>query len=324
MAGMTRALVTGAGGFIGGWLCGFLKERGLEVEAVDVKEPEFREIEADEFFLEDLRRPEVAPVLIDGVDEVWHLAADMGGIGYLSENHAEVASSNALMDAYVIRAAAEAGARLFYASSACVYPAWRQSSSAPKEGLRESEAIPADPEPGYGWEKLFAERLCADFERDRGLEVRLARFHNVYGPWGTFEGGREKAPAALCRKAALAAPGGPLEVWGDGEQIRSFLWIEDCLEGMWRLMRSSFRGPLNLGTERAVSIRELAEMVARISGKELELRFVEGPEGVRFRNSDNGQMRRVLRWEPSVPLEQGLEETYGWIAARAGAAPDPA
>lgn len=309
-----RVLVTGAGGFIGHHLVKYLVARGDWVRGVDIKLPEFEPSPAHEFLLLDLRDARNCALAVRGVERVYHLAADMGGIGYISVYHADIARNNLLINIGMLEASRQAGVeRFFFASSACIYPTYRQSS-ADVRPLREEDAYPAQPEEGYGWEKLMTEKLCQYYFEDYGLETRIARFHNVYGPLGAFDGGREKAPAALCRKVALARDGDEIEVWGDGKQTRSFLYIADCVEGIYRIMESDYREPLNLGSDRLVTIDELALMIAEIAGKRIRLRHnLQQPQGVRGRNSDNTRLRQVLGWEPSTPLEVGLRETYRWI-----------
>jgi GDP-D-mannose 3',5'-epimerase len=312
--GQVRVLVTGAGGFIGHHLTNFLRARGYWVRGVDLKYPEFEETRADEFEIRDLRRWEETVAATRGVDEVYNLAANMGGIGFIEHNKAVIMHDNVLINMHMIEAARHSGvSRYLYTSSACIYPGYRQQSPdvAP---LTEEDAYPADPEDGYGWEKLFSERQCRHYFEDFGLDTRVVRFHNIFGPLGTYEGGREKSPAAICRKIALARDGDEIEVWGDGQQTRSYCYIDDCVEGIYRLMRSDHRAPLNLGQDRLISINELVDLVARIAGKQIRKRYnLSAPQGVRGRNSDNTRLRQVLGWEPAVTLEQGLAETYRWI-----------
>ena len=311
------SLVTGAGGFIGHHLTSFLRERGHRVRGVDRAQPEYEPTRADEFLRLDLRDADACRKAVDGVDEVFHLAADMGGIGYITSSHAQVARNNILIDANMLEAASVEGVdRYFYASSACIYPMYRQvEPDAP--ALREEDAYPADAEPGYGWEKLWAEQLAQYYLEDQGLPVRIARFHNVYGPLGTYDGGREKAPAAICRKVALARDGDEIEVWGDGRQTRSFMYVDDCVEGIYRLTRSEISRPMNLGSDELISVDGLVDLVAGIAGKTLEKRHDPAkPQGVRGRNSDNGALRSELGWAPSTSLRAGLEPTYRWIESQ--------
>ena len=309
-----RVVVTGGGGFIGHHLIQYLVERGYWVRGVDIKEPEHELTAADDFQLFDLRNYDNCLKATRDADEVYALAANMGGIGFIENNKAEIVRDNTLISLQTIEAARVNGAsRLFYSSSACVYPGYRQNSAdiAP---LKEEDAYPADAEDGYGWEKLYMERVCRHYREDFGLETRVVRFHNIFGPLGTYDGGREKSPAALCRKIALAPDGGAIEIWGDGSQTRSYCYIADCVEGIHRLMRSEHRDPLNLGTGRMVSIDELADIVARIAGKTIrKVHDTTKPQGVRGRGSDNTRLRQVLAWEPAVSLEDGLAITYRWI-----------
>jgi nucleoside-diphosphate-sugar epimerase len=309
-----RVLVTGAGGFIGHHLVSYLKDRGYEVRGADLKAPEFEPTEADEFLTVDLRERAACDRAVAGMDEVYHLAADMGGIGYITGTHAPIARNNSLMNLHMLDAAVEAGVeRFLFSSSACVYPQHLQRE-ADVTPLAEEDAWPADPEPGYGLEKLYMEKLCEYYREDHGLETRVVRFHNVYGPEGAWRGGKEKAPAALCRKVAEAPDGGTITVWGDGEQTRSFMYVDDCVEGIRRLMRSDHAEPLNLGTDRMVTINELVEIIAGAAGKEISREHdLSKPQGVRGRNSDNTRLREVLGWEPEIDLEEGMAETYRWI-----------
>jgi len=310
----TKVLVTGAGGFIGHHLVTFLKERGYWVRGVDLKYPEYTDVDADEFELRDLRRWDECLAAMRGVDEVYALAADMGGMGFISSHHAEILHNNALINLHTMEAARVHGVgRYLYSSSACIYPEHLQTDAAVVP-LKEADAYPADPQDAYGWEKLISEKLAEYYASDYGMQTRIVRFHNIYGPYGTYDGGREKAPAALCRKVAAAEDGGEVEIWGDGEQTRSFCYVDDCVEGIYRLMRSDFGEPLNLGTDRMVTINELAQIIIELSGKrDITLRHIEGPQGVRGRNSDNSLLREVLGWEPRVDLEEGLVPTYRWI-----------
>jgi GDP-D-mannose 3',5'-epimerase len=309
-----RILVTGAGGFIGHHLVKRLKADGHWVRGVDIKEPEFEATDADEFLVADLRSFEGAARSCVGVEEVYHLAADMGGIGYITANHANLTRNNLLIDCHMLEAAHLAGARRFlYTSSACVYPSFLQDKP-DIEDLKETDAVPADPEKGYGWEKLMTEQLATYYHEEFGLDVRLVRFHNIYGPLGTWDGGKEKAPAAIMRKIGIVADGGSIEVWGDGEQTRSFCFIDDCVEGLIRIMASGYTGPINLGTEEMVTVNELVDTVAEVAGKAVtRVHDLTKPQGVRGRNSDNNLLRELLGWEPRTTLKQGLAKTYPWI-----------
>lgn len=312
--GVMKVLVTGAGGFIGHHLVTFLKSQGHWVRGVDLKVPEYTDVDADEFEILDLRRWDNCLQATRGIDDIYALAADMGGMGFISANHARILHNNALINLHTMEAARTNGAsRYLYTSSACIYPEHLQGR-ADAEPLKEDDAYPANPQDAYGWEKLVSERLALYYGEEFDMETRIVRFHNVYGPYGTYDGGREKAPAALCRKVALAEEGGVIEIWGDGGQTRSFCYINDCIEGIHRLMESDFDQPINLGTDRMVTINELATILIDISGKRnVGLRHVPGPQGVRGRNSDNTLTREVLGWEPNTSLEDGLAPTYRWI-----------
>jgi GDP-D-mannose 3', 5'-epimerase len=307
-------LVTGAGGFIGHHMVKFLKANGYWVRGVDIVLPQYEQTEADDFQLLDLRQWENCLQATQGIDDVYQLAADMGGIGYITAFHADVAVNNVLINAHMLEAARTNGAsRYFYSSSACIYPMYRQTSP-DVTALKEEHAYPADPEEGYGWEKLYAEKLCQYYTEEGKLDTRVARFHNIYGPLGTYDGGREKAPAAISRKVALAEDGGEIEVWGDGQQTRSFTYVDDCVEGIHRIALSDHPEPLNLGTDRLISVDGLVDLISGIAGKTLVKRHdTSKPQGVRGRNSDNSRLREVLGWAPQITLEDGLERTYRWI-----------
>jgi nucleoside-diphosphate-sugar epimerase len=324
---MKTALVLGAGGFIGSHLVKRLKEEGFWVRGVDLKLPEFSPSAAHEFIVGDLRDPKVVSRVMfapdqhsldnkeNSFDEVYQLAADMGGAGYIftGENDANVMHNSALINLNVLKEAVEKNIkRIFYSSSACMYPEYNQlDPTNPK--CSEESAYPAAPDSEYGWEKLFSERLYLAFKRNYGVDVHIARFHNIFGPEGTYKGGKEKAPAALCRKVSDIVDGQEIEVWGDGQQTRSFLYIDECVEGILKLTRSDFEGPVNIGSEEMISINDFAQMIINISGKEIKMKNIEGPTGVRGRNSDNKLIQEKLNWSPSQPLYDGIKKTYEWI-----------
>ncbi len=312
-----KVLVTGAGGFIGNHLVKRLKKEGFWVRGVDLKYPEFGNTAADDFVIGDLRDQIVCRNITDDIpfDEVYQLAADMGGAGYVftGEHDADIMHNSATINLNMVERCRITGVdKIFYSSSACIYPQYNQEDpDNPK--CSENSAYPAHPDSEYGWEKLFSERLYLAYRNNYGMQVRIARFHNIFGPEGAWNDGREKAPAAICRKVAEAPDGGEMEMWGDGKQTRSFLYIDECLEGIRRLVASDFIGPVNIGSEEMVTINRLAEMVMEIAGKKLKIRHIDGPQGVRGRNSDNKLIKGKLGWAPSYSLKKGLEKTYAWV-----------
>ena|SRR5579863_1976200 len=313
--GKQRILVTGAGGFIGHHLVKRLKADGFWVRGVDIKYPEYEDSVADEFEALDLREFDNCQKATRGIDQVYNLAADMGGIGYITSNLADIARNNILINVHMLEASRQNNVKRFlFSSSACVYAGYKQTSPE-VTALKEEDAYPADPEAGYGWEKLYTEEMCKYYRKDHALETRIVRFHNVYGPLGTYDGGKEKAPAAVSRKVALAKDGDDIEVWGDGKQTRSFMYVDDCVEGLIRIMASDCREPLNLGTDELITVDGLVDLISSIAGKKLnKIHNLSRPQGVRGRNSDNSKLRLVLGWEPSISLAVGLVDTYNWIA----------
>ena len=314
-----KALVLGAGGFIGSHLVAFLKEKGFYVEGVDIKRPEFSKTKADKFIKGDLRESGfVKKIFTQKFDEVYQLAADMGGAGYIftGKNDATIMRNSALINLQVLDQMVKSkSGKIFYSSSACIYPEYNQKNlNNPKTS--EDSAYPAAPDSEYGWEKLFSERIYLAYHRNFGVQVRIARFHNIFGPEGAWRGGREKSPAAICRKVAETPDGGTIEIWGDGKQTRSFLYIDECLAGIRRLMDSDFVGPVNIGSEEMISINDLALMVMKIAGKKLKIKHIKGPLGVRGRKSDNRLIRKKLKWSPSMPLRDGIKNTFVWIEAQ--------
>jgi len=313
---MKKALVCGAGGFIGSHLVKRLKKEGYWTRGVDLKYPEFAETVADDFVIGDLRNPDICRYVVDQYfDEVYQLAADMGGAGFVftGDNDASILHNSAIINLNMLDTCHKRNIRkIFYSSSACIYPEYNQMDpDNPK--CSEDSAYPAAPDSEYGWEKLFSERLYFAFKRNLGMDVKISRFHNIFGPEGTWKGGREKAPAALCRKVALAEDGGEIEMWGDGKQTRSFLHIDECLDAVRRFMDSGFEGPVNIGSEEMLSINQLAEMIMKVAKKNLSIKHIPGPLGVRGRNSDNRMIEERLGWKPTQPLIKGLEKTYVWI-----------
>jgi nucleoside-diphosphate-sugar epimerase len=320
---MQTALVCGAGGFIGSHLVNRLKREGFWVRGIDLKFPEFSPTQADDFVIGDLRDPQICRAAVDRrFNEVYQLAADMGGAGFVftGENDADIMHNSALINLNMVEACHRRNVkRIFYSSSACMYPEYNQLDPH-NPNCAEDSAYPAAPDSEYGWEKLFSERLYLAFHRNYGMEVRIARYHNIFGPEGTWQGGREKAPAALCRKIAGTPDGGEIEIWGDGQQTRSFLYIDECLEGTIKLLRSDFTGPVNIGSDEMVTINQLAQLIMDVAGKTVNLRHIPGPLGVRGRNSDNRLIFEKLGWKPAQPLKDGLRQTYAWIVQQVSAA----
>jgi len=313
---MKKALICGAGGFIGNHMVTRLKEEGFWVRGVDLKYPEFSETEADDFVIGDLRDQYLCRQIVDcKFDEVYQFAADMGGAGYIftGENDADVMHNSGMINLNMLDACLRRNIKkIFYSSSACIYPEYNQMDP-DNPNCAEDSVYPAEPDSEYGWEKLFSERLYLAYHRNYEMEVRIARYHNIFGPLGTWDGGKEKVPAAICRKVAIAEDGSEIEIWGDGKQTRSFLYIDECIEGTLLFTRSNWAGPVNIGSDEMVTINHLADMAMEISGKKLTKKHIEGPLGVRGRNSDNRLIERKLGWRPSKPLKEGMEKTYAWI-----------
>ena len=313
---MKKIVVCGAGGFIGSHLVKKLKEQGHWVRGVDIKYPEFSETVADDFIGADLRDPGLTNLILrDNIDEVYQLAADMGGAGYIftGEHDADVMHNSATINLNIAQSCVCHGVKkVFYSSSACIYPEHNQLDPN-NPNCEENSAYPANPDSEYGWEKLFSERMFLAYSRNYGLQVRIARFHNIYGPEGSWNNGKEKAPAAICRKVAEAENGDEIEIWGDGEQTRSFLYIDECLDGVLRLMESNFQGPVNIGSDEMVSINQLVDIAAEIANKTVGKKYIPGPLGVRGRTSDNRLIHEKLGWRPNYPLQKGIEQTYNWI-----------
>lgn len=311
-----KALVSGAGGFIGSHMVNRLKKEGFWVRGVDLKYPEFSETDADDFAIGDLRDQYICRQVVDRkFDEIYQFAADMGGAGFVftGENDADIMHNSSIINLNMLEACHKRNVkRIFYSSSACIYPKYNQMEPG-NPNCAEDSAYPAEPDSDYGWEKLFSERMYLAFHRNYGMEVRIARYHNIFGPEGSWDDGREKAPAAMCRKVVMAEDGGEIEIWGDGKQTRSFLYIDECLEGTLRLTRSDWTGPVNIGSDEMVTIDQLADMAMEIAGKKLTKKHIDGPLGVRGRNSDNKIIKEKLDWEPNYPLRKGLKNTYSWI-----------
>jgi len=311
---MKTAIITGAGGFIGSHMVSFLKKKGYQVTGIDIKKPEFSKSDADRFIIADLRDPKLVKKHLYKVDELYMLAADMGGMGYISCHGPQIVHDNAIININLLQRSSELKiGKVFFSSSACVYPEEKQMSVVNK-GLKEEDAYPASPDTAYGWEKIFSEQACLSYNKELGLETRIARFHNIYGPNGSYEGGREKSPAALCRKISKARKIGSIKVWGDGKQSRSFCYIDDCLEGIYKLMQSDHTQPLNIGSDRSVTVNQMVDIISKIAGKKISKEYdLTKPQGVRGRNSDNTKLKKILKWEPQISLEKGLEITYNWI-----------
>lgn len=314
MAKQKKILVAGAGGFIGHHLIKYLKKKEYWIRGADIKKPEYEDTFADEFLIMDLRENKNALKATAGMMHVYNLAANMGGVGFIGTVNAELMRDNILIDTNILDSSFKNNVKkFFYPSSALVYPNDKKESKKNTK-LKEEDAYPAKPDSEYGWEKLFTERLCADYYKDYGFETRVARFHNIYGPLGTWQGGRERSTAAICRKIAEVEDGEEIEVWGDGKQARSYCYIDDCIEGIYKLMLSDIHEPINIGSDRSVSINELVDIVSKIAKKTVKKRYdTSKPQGVRGRNSDNTKILKLLKWEPSIPLEEGLKQTYFWI-----------
>jgi GDP-D-mannose 3', 5'-epimerase len=314
---MKKAIITGAGGFIGAHLVKYLKKKGYFVKGIDLKKPQFSKTHADKFIIADLRDLSQVKKHITKTDELYMLAADMGGMGFISCNGPQIVNNNAIINLNTLKVASEVGIKkVFFSSSACVYPEEKQMKTNNK-GLKESDAYPANPDTAYGWEKIFIEQVCKTYNDELGMNIKVARFHNIYGPEGTYDGGREKSPAALCRKIAKTKNNGEIEVWGDGKQTRSYCYIDDCLEGVYTLMHSKHNQPINVGSDRLVTINKMVKIISEVANKNVSIKYdLTKPQGVRGRNSNNKNVEKILKWKTNITLEEGLKKTYNWIQSQ--------